>query len=1134
MKKFSRKLAIVLLAMSMAVCTAVGITSVAAEGGTLTVTSAETLSGKAGFGISLTDAQAPAESDALTVYVDSVRVYNGPYAESFELDTTQLSNGESRTLKAELKLSDGSVLTGEKKIRIENAQAGVDPVRIYTPEEMSAGFSTTENATKEVVNEGGTSYLKFTTTADNGNIRDWNIHVNLGSAEAPRNPVFKIKLKDSGEDLSYDVRMLVWGASDHSGAAYDEKNHDYIANTCTETFLDFDIRTGAKRHVSGNCGNVPEERATVYGEDAWINLMFANRKTGSLYVEYFVIESYPNAPIAVVDGSPKCEASEKSIDKYSLADVVFAIDANGHALVEAAGPFDAEGNPTDDTAITAADYTLTNGTSGSETLTIKKEYIAQLSTGEKYFTVSNGSGEVTVHLTVTDTTPAAITSVAITNKLETAKSQATHKFEYTVDPDNATNYTHEWTSSDDGVAIINADTGEAKFLSSGHVTITLKVIDAYDSEFTDSCEIDVVSASIAPVITAPVNYAQVRGGLLMAVERQVNDENAVLSKMNVRFDGTLIYSGEYKSALGIDTSVFENGKRELSVEFVLGDGTNSIARRTVILANDVILTPTLEDMAVWTRENGSPTVERVEDMDGNLTGITIQSSDGGFANVYSSRDRISLKDPASIRVTVSVTNIVAKEGAEAAKARIRMVLPGASRGNDFAVLLIYDILEPGVYSLCFDEILEREMASGDRNRMNDDVYSYITGNEDVIYYLTLDAEFGAAVTYDYISLEKDAHKPVYGMDAYGLSQHIVGGKLTYKVNEADFGTLFVATAPEGEGDYVQSEATEPKAVFTVDFGSEGSLNEVFATVKAASASVPFDVRFKVEGETDYDWLFAGVQEGGTKSLRYNDNGIDRTAYTGVKKVYCYIALRGAGVVEFESISVGAKLGDSDEVGIDGLVSAKKAPVLTGDAAVEYDKYLGGELSFEIDGDGLELSVSGGYIPHDGYRTEGTKLVFEESYLSALEVGEYTYEVSNGVGSVSVTVKVIDTRPAAPEVKGSDKATYDRSAPTDASFEIELHGAAATVKGNGITANDYTLENGVLTFRKEFLAGLSLGERTFTVTTDGGTVSVKVEITDNGSAQDEGCGGCGGSAGVGVGMTGIMLLSALALKKKIKA
>lgn len=220
--------------------------------------------------------------------------------------------------------------------------------------------------------------------------------------------------------------------------------------------------------------------------------------------------------------------------------------------------------------------------------------------------------------------------------------------------------------------------------------------------------------------------------------------------------------------------------------------------------------------------------------------------------------------------------------------------------------------------------------------------------------------------------------------------------------------------------------------------------------------------------------------------------------------------------------------DDSEVDYDTVIILPKTISVTGEAEKNYDIYTDtANVTFVIDSDGLDITISGSNITSDAYSFSGTTLTIFRSYLMAVGKGDHVFTVSSGVGEpVTVTIHVDDTTPSAPEVKGEGTATFNKDAPADVSFKVDLHGAYLTsVTGSDITTSDYTIdEDGNFTISKEFLMTCASGERTFKLTTDGGFVNVKVNVKASPAKQESG--GCGGSAASGFGsaLAAIVLLA----------
>lgn len=128
----------------------------------------------------------------------------------------------------------------------------------------------------------------------------------------------------------------------------------------------------------------------------------------------------------------------------------------------------------------ADDKTVTWSSSNKDVLTVDAEGNAKaIAEGEAVVTVTTNDGGKTDRCTITVVTPKVpvtaveITSMPIQNRM---REGDTFTFKAKVTPDNATDKTVTWSTSDDRVLTIDAD-GKATAVSSGSATVTVKTTD---------------------------------------------------------------------------------------------------------------------------------------------------------------------------------------------------------------------------------------------------------------------------------------------------------------------------------------------------------------------------------------------------------------------------------------------------------------------------------------------------------------------------------------------------------------------------------------------------------------------------------------------------------------------------------
>lgn len=1079
----------------------------------------DTLSGTAT--LTLTKTLGDTETEAakpLEVYVDLNLVYKGAYVASIDLNTTMLANGDARVIKA-VYTTDVGAVQSQTTVKINNAISGVDPVTKITPTMMNEHFSINNNSpkvTKSVVKINGIDNLQIVNTGgydDNLYSNDY-FTLDFGTAEDVINPIMKVKTSQESADGAgqYDIRLRVRNYL-NGATVVNETDFDYLIAGSSLGYNEVALRQGT---------NAPATRKTaVSGSTATLlDIMLPLRSAFTLNVEYITIECYKSTPIAIAAGAPIVNApSTKNFDKFSSTEYVsFSINTNANVLTALSGPFAADGTTKVDAElqIESQNYTLAEGTTNDESVTIDKDYLKTLTVGSKYFKVATAAGNALVCVNVVDSTPIPVASATITNKLTKAYAGGTHAFTGSFAPTNATTPTTVWSVNDSAVATINAKTGAIKFLKAGSVTVTLSVsgktvTGAADTAKTDTCVITVSEYPVVPVITAPIYNAYVKNGLLVKTDKQVNDATDALKTMRIYFGGVLVYEGAYAEALGIDTTVFANQNAMLDVEFETVSGLKSRTSVPVIIENESlkIFNPTLEQLAAFTSvDNANASIKPVYDEFNAeiMTGVEFKATEG-VGHFFSNTFIIDGTKADDIVLSFNVRKFTPTTSAS--KLTAQMVFkPFGSIVNDTGVYTIIDITSNGYYSISLRDVLDREL---DANRITQVIYDAIMGNNNAICYMNLFAENAACGEIDNLNVNYKFNSTNNSFAAYDvntLSQTLKGGTLKYSYSTVSGKTYYVATASEAGA---QSEGSKPTSYCYLDFGTSENPINPFVTLKTGEATSNFDLRFRVEGETDFDYMFEKATTGGTKNLRTAVNAPEsRKLLTGIKKVEFFISLRAEGYVQLESIAIGSVNENEIEV-IADLSKTVVEAVVEGEATKKFDLYTDDtDVEFTINSDGLDVVVSGGGITNAYYTFEGKSLKISASYLSALEMGEYTFSVTNGVGeAVTVSITVTDSRPEAPIVTGEATKAFDKTKPSDVAFTVDLKGSTAKVTGGGITSGDYTLENGILTIKKEFLATTSNGTRTFTITTDGGVATVKIEVSA--SVVPKGCGGCSSTA-----------------------
>lgn len=127
------------------------------------------------------------------------------------------------------------------------------------------------------------------------------------------------------------------------------------------------------------------------------------------------------------------------------------------------------------------------------------------------------------------------------------------------------------------------------------------------------------------------------------------------------------------------------------------------------------------------------------------------------------------------------------------------------------------------------------------------------------------------------------------------------------------------------------------------------------------------------------------------------------------------------------------------------------------------------------------------------------LVIKKEYLATLEAGLTTFTLVTDVGNGTLKVTVVDSTPTADPAM----ATFDKNAAGAGYVDVEseiANGEISAVKNGAATVNpdNYTVVEGTLTIKKEYLATLTAGEKTFTIETDNGDCTIVITVVETAS------------------------------------
>ena len=148
------------------------------------------------------------------------------------------------------------------------------------------------------------------------------------------------------------------------------------------------------------------------------------------------------------------------------------------------------------------------------------------------------------------------------------------------------------------------------------------------------------------------------------------------------------------------------------------------------------------------------------------------------------------------------------------------------------------------------------------------------------------------------------------------------------------------------------------------------------------------------------------------------------------------------------------------------------------------------VAYTIHDDELrEITLNGAAIPSQHFSFADNKITLRADYLNMLSAGEYTFRIVSKLGSADLQIAI---RSKATIVDANKRYTLNGGGTV--SFEFEMNGDVLT-SVKEIEAGNYTIADGVLTFKNSYLDTLDEGTHTFTVQTElSAALTVTVEIT----------------------------------------
>ncbi len=149
------------------------------------------------------------------------------------------------------------------------------------------------------------------------------------------------------------------------------------------------------------------------------------------------------------------------------------------------------------------------------------------------------SKESGVKTTVKVTVHEPVTTITLGEKIDVLYTPLTHKFTVAVAPENASDKSVTWTSSDESIASVSQD-GTITALKSGEVTIT---VTSNDTGVSDFCKLD-VRTGVEEIITEKDEYS-FHEGTSIDIPYAINPEDA--------YDKNLTFESSNKDAFTVDS-----------------------------------------------------------------------------------------------------------------------------------------------------------------------------------------------------------------------------------------------------------------------------------------------------------------------------------------------------------------------------------------------------------------------------------------------------------------------------------------------------------------------------------------------------------------------------------------------------
>ena len=207
--------------------------------------------------------------------------------------------------------------------------------------------------------------------------------------------------------------------------------------------------------------------------------------------------------------------------------------------------------------------------------------------------------------------------------------------------------------------------------------------------------------------------------------------------------------------------------------------------------------------------------------------------------------------------------------------------------------------------------------------------------------------------------------------------------------------------------------------------------------------------------------------GGIVNIVFEADSIINSPYFTETGIYNIRVKNSSGYVDYQ-----LKISDKREIEINQV------------GYTQYDIYEPADLEISL----LENidtfnSLSGNNITANDYTYSNNILTINQSYLSSLEKGQYTFNIISELESegVSFILYVINSTP--PAVIGEDFKDFDIQNGTDIIFTVDVkNGQFVNIEGNDITQSDYIYDNdtNTITFKREYITDLDFGMNNFTI------------------------------------------------------